>query len=76
MAAKSMLKIVYELYDGRYLTNPDKAICFEVCDTLKEAKINAIEYGDDTVIVKAKLRRTKNPRHFEHVTSDVVNIPK
>lgn len=41
------------LFDGRYRTQNDDAICYEVCDSLKEAKENAIDYGDDTVIVEA-----------------------
>lgn len=43
----------YLLFDGRYLTDPDRAICYEVCDTLKEAKSSAPDYGTDTVIVEA-----------------------
>lgn len=43
----------YLLYDARYRTAPDRAICCEVCDDLAEARTNAPEYGDDTVIVEA-----------------------
>lgn len=42
----------YALYDGRYPTEPDRAIVFEICDTLREARQNRKEYGDDTCIVK------------------------
>ena len=41
------------LFDSRYRTNEDRATCFEVCDTFKEAKKNARDYGNDTVIVEA-----------------------
>jgi hypothetical protein len=40
------------LFDGRYRADEDRAVCFEMCDSLKEAKKNAPEYGDDTVIVE------------------------
>ena len=42
----------YLIYDSRYRTNPDKAICFDVCDTLKEAEKNIAEYGDNNVVVE------------------------
>ena len=44
---------IWMLFDGRYRTDKDRAICYEVCETLKEAKENANDYGDDTVIVEA-----------------------
>jgi hypothetical protein len=44
--------INYYLFDGRYRTKPYRAILFEVCETLSEAKENAPDYGDDTVIVE------------------------
>jgi len=45
----------YFLYDGRYRTNEDIAICYEVCSTLNEAKKSAKDYGDDTVIVEYEI---------------------
>ena len=48
--------IKYFLYDGRYLNDEDSAICYEVCDSLEEAKQTAPEYGDDTVIVKTTVK--------------------
>ena len=42
------------LYDGRYIHNQDRSILFEMCETLKEAKRNRKEYGDDTVIVECE----------------------
>jgi len=47
------------LFDGRYRTDKDRAICLEMCDTLKEAKKNAPEYGDDTVIVECDAVRNE-----------------
>lgn len=44
---------IWMLFDGRYRTDEDIAVCYEVCDTLKEAKENANDYGNDTVIVEA-----------------------
>jgi hypothetical protein len=44
---------LFMLFDGRYRTEPDRAICLEFCKSLNEAKENATEYGDDTVIVSA-----------------------
>jgi hypothetical protein len=65
------LKTVYELRDGRYFDDPDRAIVYEVCDSLKEARNVAHEYGDDTVIVKTVLRQI-GERRFEEVSSVVV----
>jgi hypothetical protein len=33
----------YFLYDGRYRSNPDRAVCYEVCDSKKEARKNALD---------------------------------
>lgn len=44
---------IWMLFDGRYRTDEDRAVCYKVCETLKEAKENADDYGDDTVIVEA-----------------------
>lgn len=47
-------KTVWLLFDGRYRTDEDRAICHEFCDSKKEAFENAPDYGDDTVIVEAE----------------------
>jgi len=47
------MKIVFEVYDSRYLTDPDEATCFEICDSLEEAKECREDYGSNTVVVKA-----------------------
>lgn len=44
---------IWMLFDGRYRADEDRAVCYEVCETLKEAKENADDYGNDTVIVEA-----------------------
>ena len=44
--------IMYLLFDARYRYDEDRAICFTVCNTLQEARNEAPDYGDDTVIVK------------------------
>ena len=43
---------VWMLFDGRYRTDEDRAVCYESCDTLKEAYNNVDDYGGDTVIVE------------------------
>ena len=48
------VKYLYLLFDGRYRTDEDRAVCFELCETLKEAKQNAPSYGTDTVIVRCE----------------------
>ena len=45
---------IYMLYDGRYYNDPDSAIVFEVCESLKEAKESAPDHGTNTAIVKAR----------------------
>ena len=45
---------IWMLFDGRYRTDEDRAVCYEVCETLKEAKANADDYGTDTVIVEGE----------------------
>jgi hypothetical protein len=44
------------LYDGRYRTDEDRAMVYEVCSSLREAEENASDYGTDTVIVEATLK--------------------
>lgn len=46
----------YLLFDGRYRTDEDRAICYAVYDTEKEAKKECKEFGDDTVIVEFDLK--------------------
>jgi len=57
-----MTKQVWLLYDGRYRTDEDAAMCYEVCDSLQEAKYNASDYGTDTVIVEC----TETDEEFIH----------
>ena len=45
---------IWMLFDGRYRTDEDKAVCYEVCKTLKEARDYADDYGTDTVIVEGE----------------------
>jgi hypothetical protein len=44
------------LYDGRYRTNEDRAMVYEVCNSLREAEENASDYGTDTVIVEVTVK--------------------
>lgn len=53
---ETKLKTKYALYDGRFLENPYVSCCYETCETLKEARKNRKEYGDDTIIVKFQLK--------------------
>lgn len=64
------LKHVYSLYDMRYLDDPDYAICFEVCDTLDEAKEAKEDYGN-AVIVKETLRET-GPNTFTKINTTII----
>jgi len=42
----------YELFDGRYTYNPDRAMCLYSCDDLDDA-INSInDFGTDTCLVQ------------------------
>lgn len=41
---------IWFIFDSRYLTDPDSAICFEVCGSLKEAKESAEDYGDAVIV--------------------------
>ena len=50
---------IWMLFDGRYRTDEDRSVCFEICKTLKEAKDNADDYGDDTVIVEGEILGNK-----------------
>ena len=45
---------MYLIMDGRAHTDIDRALVMECCDTLKEAKKNAREYGEDSCIVDSK----------------------
>lgn len=62
----------FELYDGRYLTDPDSAICFEVCESLEEAMQEKDNYGTDTVVVKA-ISEEIAPRKYMTLISEIVN---
>ena len=57
-------KKYYLLFDGRYRTDEDSAVCFEVCETLKEAKESCEDYGTGTVIVEMteKENELTNPK--------------
>lgn len=52
---------VYAIYDPRYLEEQGsedfEAVCFEVCDTLKEAMQEKDEYGDGNIIVEETLEK-------------------
>ena len=52
---KNMKKKIWLIYDPRYRTNPDDAICFEVCDSKEEAIRQAPEYGNNNVIVEDEI---------------------
>ncbi len=58
------VKSMWLLYDGRYLTDKDRATCYEVCKSLREAVKNKYNYGNDTVIVKVDVdgKQLINPR--------------
>lgn len=45
----------YGIYDGRFHSDPDRAVLFEECDTLQEARTNRKDYGEGNVIVRITL---------------------
>lgn len=63
--------ITYELYDVRYLTEPDRSFCFEVCETLAEAMKNKDDYGYDTVIVKSVSKKV-GERKYDEISSEII----
>ena len=48
-------KYYWGLFDGRFRTDEDRAICYEVCDTLGEAKQSLNDYGGETVLVEMEV---------------------
>ena len=42
----------YNLFDGRYTYNPDRALVMEGCDTLDKAIRCINDYGADTCLVQ------------------------
>jgi len=60
----------YFLYDERFYTDEDAAICFEVCETLEEARESAPDYGA-AVIVKT-VSKWKNGRKWEIISQKIV----
>lgn len=42
----------YVVYDGRYLTDPDRATVMFTADTLEEAQRERADWGVDCVIVR------------------------
>lgn len=51
------MKTDYFIYDERYLSDPDSATVYEVCETLQEAKESGSDYGGH-VIVKVISKKT------------------
>ena len=45
---------IWMLFDGRYRVDEDSVVCYECCESLQEAKENADDYGNDTVIVEGE----------------------
>ncbi len=64
-------KISYDIFDARYKTDPDRATCFECCDTLKEARENKDDYGDGNIIVKTTMTKF-GPAKYEVIKSEIV----
>lgn len=65
------MKTVFELYDSRYLTNPDRATVYSVCDTIKEAKREKREDWPDAVIVKCIMKPLGGNR-YEQMSAEIV----
>lgn len=43
--------VQYQIFDGRFRHDPDRAICMYVADDREDAIRERPEYGDDAVIV-------------------------
>ena len=68
------IKIKFDIYDPRYLTDPHSATCFEAgCETLNEAKKQAKEYGSGNVIARVVLEQISGNRYRE-VSSKIENF--
>jgi hypothetical protein len=63
------MKIDYIIYDERYLTDPDSATCYEVCDTLNEARNSGPDYGGH-VIVKTTSQKV-GKRTYEVIKEEI-----
>lgn len=57
------MKYYYLIMDSRAITDIDNATVFEHCETLKEAKENKDDYGDDCIIARYEEHgdKLKNP---------------
>lgn len=53
---KATAGIFYSLYDGRYLNDPDDAIIYVTCTSLKEAERYKKNDWPDGVIVKQTVK--------------------
>lgn len=45
----------YYIYDGRYWTDPDRALVMTICDTLEEAREDVKDYGDAVIVYKGQI---------------------
>ncbi len=70
------MKVVYSLYDPRYLYDKDKAILYTECDTLKEAKEDQETMFPDSVIVKETLQLSKDGKSSVIVKDEIVGYPQ
>lgn len=62
---KDKLLVTYQIYDSRYYENPDRAVCFEVCDTLREAQRSRNDYGNNNIIVESKNKKIGVNQYLE-----------
>lgn len=47
---------IWLIYDARYKTDEEKAICLEVCSSLGEARTSLTDYGSGAVLVEADVK--------------------
>jgi hypothetical protein len=68
----NIMKLItlYELYDSRYTSDKDRAICYSVCESLAEAKKEKKEMFPDAIIVKS-ISKEVGERQLEEVSSEV-----
>jgi hypothetical protein len=66
-------KIIYALYDSRYTDNPDRASCYTILDSLKEAKEEKESDWTDAVIVKKTLKKVGKNK-YEVLSSEIISF--
>ncbi len=65
-------KVVFCLYDSRYLSNPERAVLYTTCESLKKAKTDKRESFTDAVIVKEELLWQEDTDSYKVLSSEII----